>query len=178
MEWKNAMCKIQHPKQPCNFSWAPWWTLRPMVWGWYFGKVSQNKAEGALADLDFQSILTEDCKGQIWTQGQVESGGLISSSDGNCFQNKESLKATPKPGAHGPADCFPAFLSGHWIYGDSGHEEPKTQQKVSQSKSGLFLRHEEWTDIRTKYVHFSSNLSQDGFLLMWEKINIWSLLNL
>lgn len=36
---------------------------RDSVWGWYFGKfsaspLSQSKAEGALADFDFQSILT------------------------------------------------------------------------------------------------------------------------
>lgn len=35
------------------------------VWNWYFGKFSQNKAEGALADFGFQSVLTEDSKGQI-----------------------------------------------------------------------------------------------------------------
>lgn len=150
------------------------------VWDWYFGKFSQNKAEGALADFGFQSVLTEDSKGQIWTQGQVERG-LISSSDGNWFQSRESHQNNSKPrpvlGAHGPADCLPAFLSGHLIFGESGHEEPKTQQKVIQSKSGSFLRGEELIAIRRKYVHFSSNLSQDGFLLMWEKINIWSLPN-
>lgn len=120
------MCKIQHPKQPCNFS--PWWTLRFRVWGWYFGEFSQNKAEGALADLDFQFVLIRLQRTDLSTGTGRKGGGLISSTGGNCFQNRE-FKATPKAspvlGAQGPADCFQLSSVGTEFVEILGMRNPK-----------------------------------------------------
>lgn len=98
-----------------------------------------------LANLDFKSIFTEDSKGPIRTHVHVETGGLISSRDGNYLQNvretnQNSCLPPPPPNKQPSAEMHTVQLTSsqqssdeHLIFGKSRNEKPQTQLKASQN---------------------------------------------